>query len=64
MMIGSERSASVKTPDTKLTPRPRKMQKNVRPKSPKMIDGTPAKLAIDSRIKVVPQPEESLYSTK
>ena len=61
MMIGSERTASVRMPERRLTPKPQKTTKKVRPKRPKTMEGTPARFAIESLV-IVTQAEGRLYS--
>ena len=47
--MGKVSTASVSTPDKRLTLNPSAVTKNASPKSPKTIEGTPAKLATESR---------------
>ena len=48
-------------PERRLTPKPQKTTKKVRPKSPKTMEGTPARFAIESLV-IVTQAEGRLYS--
>ena len=63
MMTGSESTESVRIPERRLTSKPQKTTKNVRPNKPKTIEGTPARFAIERRVSVT-QTDEPPYSCR
>ena len=44
MTIGSVSTAKVRIPAIALTPKPQTVKKNAKPKNPKTMEGTPARL--------------------
>ena len=62
-MTGSESTESVRIPERRLTSKPQKTTKNVRPNKPKTIEGTPARFAIERRVSVT-QADDPPYSCR